>query len=407
MIGAAVATGLVLRLALSAAIEVLARRRGTPCLFPDADIYWQLAGSILQGGPYRVMQWGIPHDALRTPGFPLFLAACRAIFGDSTLAPRLVQSALGALSIVMAARLTRLVRPLPTAAALAAWIVACDPFVVGFTGLLLSEAAFLPLMLGLLIGLARIWMGQSRRGGLWALLSGLSAGLAVLVKPSFALFLPIALGAWLLSVRRRSSIRLASLVVLGFLIAMAPWWARNARVLHRFVPTAIWGGASLYDGLNPHATGASDMSFLEEPDLVGLDEVAQDRELKARAWRFARENPGRSLELAAIKAARFWSPRINAEGYRSPALGVATSVWTWPLYGLMAAGLFQHRRDPRAWVLLAGPLLYFAAIHLLFVGSVRYRVPAMVPAIGLAALAAGPWTCKMAPPEPEAIVPGE
>lgn len=405
MIGASLVVGLALRLAVSAAVEIVVRRGGTVCLFPDADVYWQLAGAILRGEPYRVMQWGIPHDALRTPGFPIFLAGCRAVFGDSPLAARLVQVGLGALSVAMTARLTREVRPLPTAAVLAAWIAACDPFLVGFSGLLLSEAVFLPLMLGLLIGLARTWTSDLRRGWPWALLAGVSAGSAVLVKPSFALFLPMALVGWLASVRRWSTVRLASLVVLGFLVVMAPWCVRNGLVLHRFVATAAWGGASLYDGLNPGATGASDMRFLEAPDLVGLDELAQDRELKARAWRFAREHPGRSLELAAIKAGRFWSPWINAEGYRSRALAVATSIWTVPLYGLIAAGLFQHRRDPRAWVLLAGPLLYFAAIHLLFVGSVRYRVPAMAPAIVLAGLAAGPWTCRMAPPDPEAVVP--
>ena len=54
--------------------------------------------------------------------------------------------------------------------------------------------------------------------------------------------------------------------------SMAPWWVRNARVYGRFVPTALWMGASLYDGLNPAATGASDMRFLDEPEIWPLDE---------------------------------------------------------------------------------------------------------------------------------------
>lgn len=405
MIGVALVVGLVLRLAVSAAIEILARRRGTVCLFPDADVYWQLAGAITRGDPYRVLQWGIPHDALRTPGFPIFLAACRAVFGDLTWPPRLIQVGLGAASIALAARLTREIRPIPTAAVLSAWIVACDPFLVGFTGLLLSEAVFIPLLLGLQISLARIWTGDARRARLWAILAGVSTGLAVLVKPSFALFLPMALAGWLACVRRWSTARLSVLVVLGFVLTMAPWWSRNVLVFHQFVGTAAWGGASLYDGLNPQATGASDMRFLEAPDLIVLDELAQDRELKARAWRFATERPGRTATLALVKASRFWSPWLQAEGYRSRALACATAIWTIPLYGLIAIGLFQHRRDPRAWVLLAGPLLYFAAIHMLFVGSVRYRVPAIVPAISLAGLAAGPWTSRLAPADPGESIP--
>ena len=49
-------------------------------------------------------------------------------------------------------------------------------------------------------------------------------------------------------------------------------------------------------------------------------------------------------------------------------------------------GLFHQRGDLRAWVLLAGPLLYFCALHMVFASSMRYRIPAEVPAMGLAAV---------------------
>ena len=46
-----------------------------------------------------------------------------------------------------------------------------------------------------------------------------------------------------------------------------------------------------------------------------------------------------------------------------------------PLFGLMVLGAWDRRRDPRAWALLAGPLFYFCALHLVFASSMRYRIP--------------------------------
>jgi hypothetical protein len=223
-----------------------------------------------------------------------------------------------------------------------------------------------------------------------------AAGAAVLVRPSWILFVPLMIAAWLVASawgrgpgrgRLGAAVRGALLVSIGFVAVMAPWWVRNARIYGRFVPTALWTGASLYDGLNPHATGASDMDeFLSAPDIWPLGEQAQDAELFHRAVAFARAQPRRVLELAAIKAARYWSPWPNAEGWRSPAVALASALWNLPLLAAMAVCVWDRRRDGRALVLLAGPLVYFALLHMVFASSMRYRIPAAVPAMGLAAI---------------------
>jgi hypothetical protein len=172
-------------------------------------------------------------------------------------------------------------------------------------------------------------------------------------------------------------------------LVMSPWWARNALIYGRFVPTALWAGASLYDGLNPKATGASDMSFLSDREIWPLDEQVQDTELTRRAVSFAREQPTRVLSLALVKLGRFWSPWPNAGALFSPALALAAVIVELPLFGLMLVGGWARRRDPRILILLAGPVLYFCAIHLVFASSMRYRIPGEMPALGLAAIG---WT---------------
>jgi hypothetical protein len=182
------------------------------------------------------------------------------------------------------------------------------------------------------------------------------------------------------------ALRGALLVAAAAAVVMAPWWARNARVFGRFVPTALWVGASLYDGISPTATGASDMGFLADAGVVELDEVSQDATLRRRSVDFALSHPGRALELAAIKAGRFWSPWPNAETLRSPAAAWASAVVTIPLFALVAIGVWECRKDGRALVLLAGPLVYFMLLHMIFVSSIRYRIPGFLPALGLAAV---------------------
>ena len=396
-------------------VDLYVHREGSTqlCVFPDTKIYWGLARTIRKGEPYEYVEWSdIPHFALRTPGYPLFLAVCQALFGGRTLAVRLVQAGLGALSVYLVYRLTRQLAPCNdltpagetspshhwSAPLVAAALAAIHPYYLYMSALILSEAVFVPLMLAALWGLAVLWDIPRRSAGLTgksgvmvALGSGGAAGLAILVRPSWALFVPIILVFWIIAKSRDRSAfcvaaRGAMIFALGLALVMSPWWVRNARIYGRFVPTALWMGASLYDGLNPGATGASDMSFLFDREIWPLDEQDQDAELTRRAIAFACEQPERALSLALVKLGRYWSPWPNAAGFRSPALVLAGAVMELPLFGLMVLGAWDRRRDACVWALLAGPLLYFCVLHLVFASSMRYRLPGEMPALGLAAI---------------------
>lgn len=402
-----------LRVLAADLVSWLAQRKGGLCLFPDTTIYWLLAGRIRNGEPYEVLDWEeIPHFALRTPGYPLFLALCRFTFGDSLIAVRLVQAVLGTVCVWLVYRLTECFTAglevgeqrigAWTPALAAAALTAFNPYFVATSALILSEAVFLPLMLVGLWGMAELWEHQGetegdrgsvpvRRPWAWAFGAGAAWGAAILVRPSWALFVPAALAVWAASCATGSgrgwrAVGRASLVALGVAAVMAPWWIRNERIFGRFVPTAIWTGASLYDGLNPNATGASDMSFMNDRSLWPLDEETQDAVLRDRALAFVRAQPGRALWLAVVKCARYWSPWPNAESFRSPLVAAASASFTIPLFVLTACGVWDRRRDLRALVLLAGPLFYFCALHMVFASSMRYRIPAEMPAAVLAAI---------------------
>jgi 4-amino-4-deoxy-L-arabinose transferase-like glycosyltransferase len=382
------------------------------CLFDDTNYYWLLARTIRDGTVYQIIEWGtISHKALRTPGYPLFLAACQMAFGEWPFGVRLVQAVLGTVSVGLVYLLTLRLDPssrLPsggsalrrTAPLAAAILAAINPYYLAISELLLSEALFIPLMLATLWGLSILWRDRAKpdrltstQRALTAITAGAAGGAAILTRPSFALFLPLALVCWLAASaasRNRISLKSASrgslLFVVGVALIMSPWWLRNAQTYGRFIPTSVWIGASLYDGLNPKATGASEMSFLADPDFQKLDELHRDRVLTRRSLDFVRENPSRSLKLALIKLARYWSPWPNAEQFGSLTVAVASAFVVIPTYSLMLVGLWIVRRDMRALVLLAGPLIYFCAVHLVFVSSIRYRIPSEMVATGLAGI---------------------
>ena len=127
-----------LRLVAAAGVSWYVARVGKPCVFPDTIIYWELARAIVAGDPYRVFQGGAPHYALRTPGFPLFLAGCRLLFGASLPGVRIVQAILGTMAVWLVCCLIGAVfgveevrRKGWTLGWIGAAMVAIDPYVVG------------------------------------------------------------------------------------------------------------------------------------------------------------------------------------------------------------------------------------------------------------------------------------
>ena len=388
-------------LRVGAAIWLVRRNQtnGVEHEFADSELYWKLALRVAARESYDDGK----RQVLRTPGYPVFLAGCIRLFGPSTTAARHAQAAVGAASCVL---LFFLVRKLvgPREAWVAAALGAVYPFAVFLSAVILSEAVFTFVLLAQLLCLVHLIASieedaPGRRVAILAALTGLTGAVATLVRPSWYLAVPVIVLA--LAFRRgprsRRFFAAAGTLMCAFLLAMAPWLIRNVIVTGRVVVTTLWVGASLYDGLNEHATGASNMKFMDRPETFGLDpgldsmsELEQDSYLRREAWRFARSHPWRVVELAAIKFGRYWNPLPNADEWRSGWLGLVSVATCGPVLVLALVSAWRLRRRWRVLVLLAGPVFYFCAIHLVFVSSIRYREAAMLPVLGLVAAALTP-----------------
>jgi len=110
-----------------------------------------------------------------------------------------------------------------------------------------------------------------------------------------------------------------------------------------------------------------------------MTEVEWDRHWTREAWRLAWEDPVRVARLAWVKLRRTWSLVPNEPASRTPAKMAISAAWMVGVLALAGTGAWRLRKG-RFILLLVLPAIYFTLLHMVYVGSVRYRVPAM-PAI--------------------------
>ena len=375
--------------------------------FPDSESYWGLAEQVARGESYELNP---DRRVFRTPGYPLLLAPLFMLAGGEppVLWARVLGAVLGTATVAAVAALAWQLFD-RRAAVLAAWAAALYPEAVAMSTFVLSEAPFALLMILQLLLATLAWRSETSRGqAAWASAAGLAAGVASLMRPSWLLFTPLAVAVAFLDAKQRArAVRIGSWMLLALIATMAPWWIRNAQVTGRFVPTTLQVGESLYDGWNPQATGASDMRFvddfrreLREQDAAqGIPpagshpcfEQRLDQRMRDAAWDWAAAHPAEALRLAGIKFLRIWNVWPNEPALGHWRFGLLVLVGYVPLLvgGWYGAWCFAGRGWPYQLCFL--PAVYFTALHVVFVGSIRYRQPPMLALLVLAAGVAGLW----------------
>jgi 4-amino-4-deoxy-L-arabinose transferase-like glycosyltransferase len=366
--------------------------------FPDSYSYWDLGQRLAAGQPY---EYGGPDfRVFRAPGFPLLLAAYFAVAGDdpSVLGARVVGALLGVVTVVGVMWLARLLFDVSTS-----WwagvLAAVYPGAVASSIFVLAEALFCPLMVVQLAAWVAAWQSRGRRALiLWAALAGVAGGLATLTRPSWLLFTPAVVLCYLALGRSKGRHAALGCVMLATLtLSMVPWWVRNYRAVGQFVPTTLQVGASLYDGWNARATGASDMAFAAEfyraqkadDAAAGRDaqgfEVRLDRRLHAAAVAWARAHPREVGTLMIRKFIRMWNLWPNADELRSATIRWVVAAGFVPVLLLGAGGAWiSVRTNGMVWLCVL-PAAYFTGLHMVFASSIRYREPALLVWIVLAA----------------------
>jgi 4-amino-4-deoxy-L-arabinose transferase-like glycosyltransferase len=210
----------------------------------DAPFYIELAWNWLKKGVYGFPIGGhlTPVD-MRVPGYPAFLAAIFAFFGQSPRAVMVAQAIVDMATCFLVALLAaRLARPesRQRVALAGLWLAALCPFTANYTSVVLTETLVIFLTTLALLVLLEAYAATSAleaSSGLsrW-FLGGLVAGFGTLVRPETPLLL-LAVGLTVMAKWGRPTewkrlIRAGALMGAGLLLPLLPWAARNWNELH-------------------------------------------------------------------------------------------------------------------------------------------------------------------------------
>lgn len=399
----------ILAVAFALRLATVALTWHTPLDFDPSD-FSRTAASIAAGHGYPLSNRapGGGPSAFRPPGYPVVLAGVYAVAGHPTPGlARMVGALLGTVSVALIG-LIALRLWCRRVAMFALGIAAVAPPLVVLSTALISEALFVPVMLGAVLA-ALHGQRSARRHG-WAVVAGVLVGAATLTRTNgVILALPVALAfvparSW----RRFAAWTPSVVVILAVVLTVAPWTFRNWTVFHAFVPVSDEAGYTLAGTYNEtsradnrlpavwieaeHGASPEYARILSQARAARWNEVTYGSHLEAAAIADIERDPVYVLKVGYWNAIRMFNlgevrfARMNLHDTGVPLAPALALVNTAPLLLALALGGVLTRAARRApkWVWLV-PLCLATSIFV--TGFVRFRAPIDPFLVLLAALA--------------------
>jgi 4-amino-4-deoxy-L-arabinose transferase-like glycosyltransferase len=409
----------------------------------DAQGYAEIAANLERGKGFTLGADATQPASNYSPGLPLLVGGIYKLTGGVHEGfTRVVLALVGSLSVLFTYLIGRRLSG-SLAGLVGAGAVAIYPALLEYQGMLMSEPLAATLLSGSL--LAILWAadstapraGGTRGGGVrpgeaantpsprdrtraskW-LVPGVLLGALALTRPEYlAISLPIAVVVFARQGRAgwREGLGQALVLLAGLAVVVAPWTARNAIALERFVPISTGGGQVLFAGSympsggDPERVGAEVLERHPElraqlpPDprleqiLAALakqryPELESDAALarmgRERLWDDVSERP---LSYTGFVAAKIW--RIWGHGPRDVMREPLWEVLHWLLVALGLLGLALLAWQRRWEALLLGAILVaVTATGALLVASPR-RLLVMIPVVAALAGTATTWVVR-------------
>jgi hypothetical protein len=261
----------------------------------------------------------------RPPAMPLLLGLVYQLTGRNFVAWRIVNCAIVAGAVTLAAAIAAYFSG-SLAAIVAAILIVQSPQLTFYSHMFVTEglAAFFVTLL------AWTWLRNARRG--WttagAAAFGVVLGALVATRSIFVFWLPLALFVPSeMGVARIRAWRLKAICLAFAILVIGPWWIRNIAVTRAFFPLGTEGAINLPAAFGPRALrfeglwaanqsdGAPELSALNLDPVRFEVRLARYRTRMTTAW--MREHPFDVLRLAALHVWQEIRPRGDPyDGWR-------------------------------------------------------------------------------------------
>jgi 4-amino-4-deoxy-L-arabinose transferase-like glycosyltransferase len=247
-------------------------------------------------------------------------------------------------------------------------IASIYPFFIFYNGFLLTETFFIFLTVVTIYSFVALSEKNSS-----PIKTGVFLGLTGLCRPTMQMYLPISF-LHIIVEKAGLYIRLKKmfLITAFFVATISPWVIRNYIVFNKFVPGTTMGGWVFWEGNNPYSDGGPCHYF---PEKIGqVEEIERDKILFRKTFEVINRNPKRFIWLLQNKFKRFWNVVPNAAEFTRPLYRIISVMSFGLMLPFFILGFFLSVRNRKAQY-MHSLIIFFTIFHMLFLASIRYRVP--------------------------------
>ncbi|MFN4227468.1 MAG: ArnT family glycosyltransferase [Candidatus Ratteibacteria bacterium] len=333
--------------------------------FDDEFEYYKMIQNFLSGKGIIV---GENLKSFRPPLYPLIISIL-VLFKFNLIGIRFFQSFISTVTVYFVYLIAKKTFD-EKVGIISASISSFYPFFIYYNGFLLTETLFIFLTV---LSIFYLIMSIEKNGKI-SFFSGVFLGLAGLTRPTIQLYLPCSI-LHILSIKEDLKIKFRKIAILvaGFCLTLSPWIIRNYVIFHKFIPGTTMGGWVFWEGNNPNSDGGPCSYFPE--GILEIEEIEREKILYKMTFKVIKEDPKRFVYLLRNKFKRFWNIVPNAPEFEKKFLYRFISIFS---FGIMMPffiiGFFISLKNKKAQF-FHSLIILFTIFHILFLSSIRYRLP--------------------------------